>query len=203
MAIKAASGRQIQSQIMKQKIRDTAKVLVKQKGFEGVTVDEICAEVGVTKGTFYNYFDSKEQIILDDIAADNLHYRNKLRSQVSKMQPGLPKLIAFYRLAIAYENSHDRELTRLSYRFRTNDPKKIPSVYPDKREIYKIIEELIIEAQSCGEIRQDLSSSQLATLVLYSLRGIVFSWSLPNTNINLTEISEDLLKVLVEGLRKK
>jgi hypothetical protein len=119
------------------------------------------------------------------------------------MQPGLSKLIALLQLAIAYENSRDRELTRLFYRVRTIDPKKMPSVYPDKRELYKIIEELINEAQSCGEVRRDLSSSQLATIVLYSVRGIVFSWSLPTTNFNLTEMGEDLFAVLQEGLRKR
>ncbi len=65
------------------------------------------------------------------------------------------------------------------------------------------IEELIIEGQSCGEIRQDLSSSQLATSVLYSVRGVVYSWCLPDTDFNLEKISEDLFEVLQEGLRKR
>jgi AcrR family transcriptional regulator len=203
MAVKVFSERQIRSQIMRQKIRDAARSLVQQKGYEGVTIDEICAEVGVTKGTFYNYFNSKVQLILDDIALDNLYYRNKLRSQVSKLQPGLAKLIAFIRLAMAYENGKDVEFTRLSYRLRIANPKKTFPLYPDKREFYKIIEELIIEGQSCGEIRQDLSSSQLATSVLYSVRGVVYSWCLPDTDFNLEEISEDLFEVLQEGLRKR
>lgn len=201
MARKALSERQIQSQIMKEKIRDTAKSLVKQRGYEGVTVDEICAEVGVTKGTFYNYYRSKEQLLMDEVAIDNLYYRKKLRLQISKLQPGMVKLMAFLRLAITYESNHDREFTRLSYRLRTIDPKRVPTIYPDKREIYKILEELIVEGQSCGEIRKDLSSEQIATIVLYSIRGIVFSWSLPNTDIDLINIGEDLLAILEEGLR--
>jgi AcrR family transcriptional regulator len=203
MAVKVFSERQIQSQIIKQKIRDAAKALVKQKGYENVTIDEICAEIGVTKGTFYNYFHSKEQLILDEVASDNLHYRNKLRAQVSKLQRGLPKLIAFLRLALAYENDRAKEFTRLSYKLRIADPKRVLPLYPDKRELYKIIDELIAEGQSCGQIRQDLTSGQLATIVLYNIRGMVYSWCLPDTDFDLNEIGEHLFRVLEEGLRKR
>jgi TetR/AcrR family transcriptional regulator, fatty acid metabolism regulator protein len=203
MAVKVFSERQMRSQIMRQKIRDAAKSLVQEKGYEGVTIDQICAEVGVTKGTFYNYFGSKEQLILDDIAEDNLYYRKKLRSQVAKLQPGLAKLTTFLRLAMAYENSKDVEFARLSYRLRIANPKKTSPLYPDKREFYKIIEELIVEGQASGEIRQDLGSAQLATAVLYSARGVVYSWCLPDTEFDLKEICEDVFEVLLEGLRKK
>ncbi len=203
MAVKVFSERQIRSQLIKHKMREAARTLVKQKGYEGVTIDEICAEIGVTKGTFYNYFHSKEEIILDEVAEDNLHYRNKLRSQVSKLRPGLAKLITFLRLAVAYENERDKEFTRLCYKLRIADPKRALPLYPDKRELYKIVEELIVEGQSCGEIRQDLSSGQLATIVLYNIRGMVYSWCLPDTDFDLNEIGEHLFRVLEEGLRKR
>lgn len=32
------------------------------KGFTATTVDEICAEAGLTKGSFFHYFDSKEDL---------------------------------------------------------------------------------------------------------------------------------------------
>lgn len=43
-----------------------------RKGFSDLTVDEICAEAGVSKGAFYGYFDSKQDLLLallDDDAA--------------------------------------------------------------------------------------------------------------------------------------
>ena len=203
MSRKVYSERQLRSQLMKQKIRDAARALLRTKGYDSVTVDEICAEVGVTKGTFYNHFQSKEQMVLDDTAEDNLYYRTKLRQMVTDMTPGLEKLISFLRLAMAYENDKDREFTRFSYKLRIADPKNAPAIYPDKRELYKITEELIAEGQACGEIRQDLGSNRLATIVLYAIRGVAYSWCLPDTDFDLIEVGEDLFEVLQEGLRKK
>ena len=36
-----------------------------EHGYENVSVDEILQEAGIAKGTFYHYFESKEDILLD------------------------------------------------------------------------------------------------------------------------------------------
>lgn len=35
-----------------------------RKGFPDLTVDEICAEAGISKGAFYGYFESKQDLLL-------------------------------------------------------------------------------------------------------------------------------------------
>ena len=203
MAKKITTARQMKAQLIRQKLYDAAKSLVRQKGYENVTIDEICAEIGVTKGTFYNYFHSKEQMILDGIEEDNLYYRTRLHSKVAKLKPGLEKLFAFLKLAMDYESSKEKYVSRLFYRFRTSEPFKMPFAYPDKRELFRITELLIKEGQSCGEIRRDFSSGQLATMVLYGIRGIVYSWSLPDMDFDLAELSNGWFTVLEDGLRRK
>jgi AcrR family transcriptional regulator len=44
-------------------IRDAAVRLASQRGFDKVTIDEICAEAGVSSRTFFNYFPNKESAI--------------------------------------------------------------------------------------------------------------------------------------------
>lgn len=47
----------------KRLLMNTTWQLVLKKGFKAVKVQEICAEAGVSKMTFYYYFDNKQQII--------------------------------------------------------------------------------------------------------------------------------------------
>lgn len=53
----------------KEKIVDAALELLLRQGYPGTTVDEICAKAGVSKGSFYHSFDSKEAMGLAALAA--------------------------------------------------------------------------------------------------------------------------------------
>jgi len=44
-------------------IRDAAVRLARERGFDKVTIDEICAEAGISSRTFFNYFPNKESAI--------------------------------------------------------------------------------------------------------------------------------------------
>ncbi len=46
----------------RERLLEAAKRLVLAKGLAGTRVDEICLAAGVTKGSFYHHFESKEQI---------------------------------------------------------------------------------------------------------------------------------------------
>ena len=46
----------------RQKLVDATVRLMLHRGFPATTVDEICAEAGLTKGSFFHYFHSKEEI---------------------------------------------------------------------------------------------------------------------------------------------
>jgi TetR/AcrR family transcriptional repressor of nem operon len=46
----------------RRKLLDAAVKLMLGKGFKATTVDEICRGAGVTKGSFFHYFDGKEDI---------------------------------------------------------------------------------------------------------------------------------------------
>lgn len=46
----------------KERLLQTAMELMLAKGFTAVTVDEICEKTGVTKGGFFHYFESKEDL---------------------------------------------------------------------------------------------------------------------------------------------
>lgn len=46
----------------KEKLLDAAKRLLLEKGFSATTIDDICNAAGVTKGSFFHYFESKEHL---------------------------------------------------------------------------------------------------------------------------------------------
>lgn len=50
------------AQVAKEKLLNAALSLIRERGFSGMTVDDLCARAGVTKGAFFHYFKSKDQL---------------------------------------------------------------------------------------------------------------------------------------------
>ena len=50
------------AQRAKAKLLDAALALIREKGFSATTVDDLCARAGVTKGAFFHYFESKDEL---------------------------------------------------------------------------------------------------------------------------------------------
>jgi AcrR family transcriptional regulator len=49
--------------VRRKELLDTALSLFERDGFERTSIDQITAEVGVAKGTFYHYFSSKQDLL--------------------------------------------------------------------------------------------------------------------------------------------
>lgn len=63
MSKKAASRpRERDPVATRQRLIDAAVRLMLRQGFAGTSVDQICAEAGLTKGSFFHHFDSKEAL---------------------------------------------------------------------------------------------------------------------------------------------
>lgn len=66
----------------KRKLVDAGAKLMRARGYNATTVDDICADAGVTKGGFFHYFKSK-----DDIARAALAYFHEARVREYEVAP--------------------------------------------------------------------------------------------------------------------
>lgn len=55
----------------KEKIVETALTLIKEKGYQETTMQDICDASGVATGTFYHYFKSKQDVVTAYVTQEN------------------------------------------------------------------------------------------------------------------------------------
>jgi AcrR family transcriptional regulator len=59
-----AKRREEKKQATREALIEAAVRVIGEKGFEGATVEEIATRAGTGKGTFYNYFEAKEDVVV-------------------------------------------------------------------------------------------------------------------------------------------
>ncbi len=79
-----------------QRALDAASRLFYERGIHAVGVDLIAAEAGVTKKTLYDRFGSKEQIVVEYLAARDERWRAFMVGQLESVQDPADRILAVF-----------------------------------------------------------------------------------------------------------
>ena len=86
------------------RIVDSAWRLFNRHGFTGVSIDEIMEDAGLTRGGFYNHFDTKDELYAE-VVTHALAGRKKQVAKESCPEPRtLPELISAYLAQAHFDN---------------------------------------------------------------------------------------------------
>ena len=113
---------------LKNKIIIKSDSLFRKFGIKGVTIDDICSELGISKKTIYTYFDDKHSIALESIK----YYWSGLLNEIVKIKKTSNNSIHFF---LELSNFFRQTITNINPLF-VHDLKKF---YPD---LFKITEDL-------------------------------------------------------------
>ncbi|HEX3015897.1 MAG TPA: TetR/AcrR family transcriptional regulator [Desulfobacteria bacterium] len=86
------SRRERKKQETREKIYHTALTLFRIQGFEKTSVDQITSRADVGKGTFYNYFPSKEGVIYEYAQEVNREILDRGRDRMNQMASARERL---------------------------------------------------------------------------------------------------------------
>lgn len=74
----------------RQKIKDSGTKLISHLGFKKTSIQDITDAAGVAKGTFYNFFSSKEELLFE-LLLDHEEFRDSLLNDVIKTETDVEK----------------------------------------------------------------------------------------------------------------
>jgi AcrR family transcriptional regulator len=166
----------------KEYILKTSLMLFLQKSYKDVTMKEIVEKTGLSKGAFYHYFTSKEELYKEIV---NLFFSS---GAIDYSIFPSDSLLAFYKF---YADNMDESIRKM-YELvgYTEDGKasanfflimfeaiaKFPEFLKFELEQHtKDIAEwvkIIKKAKQTGEIRKDVDNNEIANLFLYSTDGV-------------------------------
>jgi AcrR family transcriptional regulator len=178
----------------KKRIFETAVSLVKEKGYENVTVSEICKTAGLAKGSFYVHYKSKEDIVRESYYADMGTYVETHYSLFVKANPSLSPakhIICFLNLELEFASFAGYELTCLAYSLNLGACIPGPSEHFQRRIFSKILFDIIAAHvdSTCG-----FTSEEIFHYFESLVRGLMATWCFSSSQFNLTELGKKFIE---------
>jgi AcrR family transcriptional regulator len=175
----APSPRQLRSTQQKAETRErlyrAAVRLFASRGLAATTVEDITREAGVAKGTFFNYFRSKEQVlgVLAEIHHGNV--RSAVESASAAKGSVKPVLLELFRMN-ASEFAHSASLTRALFCSVLLDDEMRRQMAQGMAGGREMLESFIAHGQERGELRTNCQPEEIALSFQQSLVGTAFVW---------------------------
>jgi AcrR family transcriptional regulator len=177
-----------------------AAVLFKEKGFKAASMRELADVVGVEAASLYNHIHSKSEllhIICFEVANRYMQTMDEIELEATTSIQKIEKLLRFLitSMVLQYDEVYvsDREWKHLSEPYLSN--------FQSQRRTFRKRFAAIIEL---GIKKKEIKKIDAPTAVLILLHAVsgIESWHRSKVKINGIELEENMIAILVGGLKK-
>ncbi len=186
----------------RQRIVDAARAHFFSHGFRRVTMNDLAAELGISKKTLYVHFPDKmavlEAVLADKFAGVQAKLEQVTREHAHDFPAALHELLA----------NTQRELDEIKPPFVRDMRQKAPHVFKtvERRRselIAHFFGKLFVEGQRAGMVRNDVPAKLLIEILLAAVRETVNPAKLEELGLTPRTAFASVVKVILEGVITK
>jgi AcrR family transcriptional regulator len=172
--------------------------LFARKGFTETTVEDITEAADVGKGTFFNYFPSKDHILLAFGEMQLARLESAIEEARRTGEP-MPQFLRSLGVRMTQEHTRNPSIVRtLLQAYLSTTPVRVAMLDLQKRG-HSLHTEIVRIGQERGEIRKDLPAKEIAHVFRQTVFGTLLIWSLDG-DASLQARMESAFNVLWSGL---
>ena len=171
-------------------------------GFEHVSIEQITKACNVSKGTFYTHFPSKYDVILEKFKEFDTFY-DTVEKEIDPTLSASEKILTIYHEQMLYIiNAIGKDVLKTVYTAAmTNQVEENHYLISPQRKIFQILNNYITEGVVSGEFRQDLSITEMQSIIQRCMRANVYDWLIHNETFDLVKEMQLFTSVVLEGLK--
>lgn len=184
----------------KETIVEVAARLFHEKGFSATSMRDLAEKLGVEAASLYNHIQSKSELLQEICFKVANEFMTNIENTDSGYPTAIEKINALLRFHIQqmvyhYENVSvaDREWKHLADPYLSN--------YQNQRRIYRKRFAGIIEDGIKSKEIKDIDAPTAVLIILHAVSGIE-SWHRSKKKISAELLEENMVMILVEGLKK-
>ncbi|MDD2955115.1 MAG: TetR/AcrR family transcriptional regulator [Oscillospiraceae bacterium] len=184
----------------KGRIVSAAWKLFYEHGYDDTTVEEIIAESGTSKGSFYHYFEGKDALL------SSLSYLfDEKYEELTEQLP--PEMGSFDRLIFLNQELfamiEDRVSVELLARLYSSQlvTRGEKHLLDRSRFYYRLLRQIIQEGQKRGELTEKRSVNDMVKLYALCERALIYDWCISGGEYSLKAYARDVLPMFLQGIR--
>ena len=177
---------------------EAARGCIAQNGYRSVTVDDVCAATGRSKGSFYSHFREKQDLLVALLEVDAGALEDTITDAASGS--GSDRIRQFLRSNLDVDSDDDRGQLRAElWAEVANDPGLSEQMGEAVRRQRLMLGRVIEDAVAAGEL-VDIPSNALAAILLALADGLALHASVDPGGFRWVNVRR-AVAILLEGIR--
>ncbi len=198
------SKQQLKSKETKERIFQAAKTILQRSGYETLSIKNICEEAGVSNGSFYHHFKTKDDLLSYYIEAQPT-INPELLDLPQNKEEAKRAIVEVYLNYVSYCKELGVEF--MAGYYTPHNQALNPDIRTERPYPIITVQKYLEKAVEVNAISLKLSIQEVVTDIRMLVIGNVFEWSMRNGEVNFEEnmkrsISHYLDGVLNETLKE-
>lgn len=197
MKPKKLTTRQINALETKEAIYKAAINLFNKKGYENVHIEDITKAASTAKGTFYNYFKSKKDLLYHTFDKFDEMYSNAYET-VKAIPTFEYRFLSFIEQAYKQIDNFGKKIPKALY--YNNILEKDPQILRNDRVLYILITEMIEFGINTGELNSNKPVEYYLEMIKTQIVGIDYRWCVSSKELDLSQYAKENMFIFINGL---
>jgi TetR/AcrR family fatty acid metabolism transcriptional regulator len=203
--------KKVDKQARRIQIYEAAINLFAKQGVSATTIQDIADQAGIGKGTVYEYFTSKDELLTDIFTFILDDAKTSVEKEWKKQDNALDRLVVFFDSLLGYFESIPENFTQIVLLFWAEGVIQKPGESKDAYlegfdfkgiylEYLNFLINTLTEGQESGIFRKDFDAEKVASSLVGSVDGVMFQWLIIGKQIKMRDNFMELLRIVISDI---
>lgn len=189
----------LKSQETKERIFEATKAILQKSGYDNLSIKNICEEAGVSNGSFYHHFKTKDDLLSYYVVAQP-SMTSELSDLPQHREEAKNAIVEVYRTYAVYCKELGPDFIAGYYTPRNQALN--PDIRTERPYPIVTVQNYLEKAVAAGKIELKLSISEVVNDIRMLVIGNAFEWAMRGGKVDMEENMRRSLSYYLDGVLK-
>jgi len=180
-------------------IYNAAMTLFLRRGFDSVTIDDICNAADVARATFFLHFPAKEALLIEYGERAN----DELAAAIATYRGSATATIRMALKMLAERAARHPDVVRLVMREVMARPRVLSEHHESTVDLVNLLAAVIRRGQQAGEFRRRTKPTVAALTACATFFALIYTWVRHDGKIDIEAAVAETLDIVLNGLSER